>query len=203
MIIIRSIVCLILASLSQNALATNITSTINNQQPQSNPNYQNGMLTIPSVDTSEQVSKYSDITFSLNPDGSWKLNSYKESGIADPLKPYETVRLAPIDKVDFIMTNTLPIQVFLHVSGIFPQSCHQLGQINYRLESNTFNIAVDEIDDSLVTLTCRLYRADTFETTFALPVFGLKAGTYNYNVNGKFSGSFVLDADNISIPATH
>jgi hypothetical protein len=153
-----------------------------------NPSYQNGILTIPRVDTPEQVGKYLDITMTPTNEGTWKLDSYKESGT-------EASRLADIRQVELLSTDTQPKQVFLQVS--ITQDCfNNFGQIDSRLDNkNEFNITVHDPINHATQQGC-FYIKWYYKRTIALPVFGLKAGTYTYNINNKWKGSFTLDVDN-------
>lgn len=150
--------------------------------------YQNGRLTIPRVDTAEQIGKYVDVNLSAQPDGKWKLESFKEAG--------PNIALAPVDRVELLSVASLPKQVFLKVSGEF-NGCSHLGQSYVRLEKDTFKVVVnDGFDWALAPLVSCIAAIIPYETTVALPVFGLKAGSYKYIVNGKKSGSFSLAVDN-------
>jgi hypothetical protein len=156
-----------------------------------NPIYQNGILTIPHVDTPEMVGKYLDIKMTPTNEGTWKLDTYKEAGTRQ-------FRLQD-SNVDLIVTNSLPRQVLLSLTGYY--ACHYppIGQINYRLDNNVFDITVHDPNEYKEITFCpaiTLY----FQRTISLPVFGLKAGTYTYKVNGKYEGSFILDVDN-NIPS--
>jgi hypothetical protein len=51
--------------------------TQGNVLARNNPTYKNGILTIPAVDTPEQVGQYLDITMTPTKDGTWKLNTYR------------------------------------------------------------------------------------------------------------------------------
>lgn len=153
-----------------------------------NPIYQNNVLTIPHIDTPEQVGKYLDITLTPTKEGTWKLNTYREAGSN---RSY----FAPVTKAELITIDVQPKQVFLRLSGEFGSGCGEVGQVIYRLENNVFNIAVNDGFDYPIDIFCADW-IRPFQKDIALPVFGLKAGTYTYNVNGKLTGSFTLDVDN-------
>jgi hypothetical protein len=153
-----------------------------------NPMYQNGLLTIPHVDTPEQVGKYLDVTLK-HKEGAWVVDSYKESGSVES-------KFLPVDKVEANVVDGFPIQVILRISSK-NIACGSLGQINYRLDNKAFNITVHDghayLPPGEVACVAAL---QPFSTSIALPVYGLKAGTYTYMVNGKISGEFALDVDN-------
>lgn len=153
-----------------------------------NPSYRDGLLRIPRVDTPEQVGKYLDATFTLSSDGTWELNSFRELGS-------QSASLAPVTTVQLITVDVLPKQVFLRLSGEFNSGCGKVGQVNYRLENNAFNITLHDGFDYPKGEGCSMVIVP-FQKTIALPVFGLKAGSYAYTVNGKHTGSFTLTVDN-------
>ncbi|MBS4095663.1 MAG: hypothetical protein KGZ83_02355, partial [Sulfuricella sp.] len=99
------------------------------------PLYKDGVLTIPTVNTPEQVGKYQDVTFKLTEQGNWQLSSFKAIGT---VTENSGLGLAPIVNVDVVKTNTFPVQVLLRVSGSFGDGCPHMGQINQRLENNRF-----------------------------------------------------------------
>ncbi|MFI3137666.1 MAG: hypothetical protein QX197_12900 [Methylococcaceae bacterium] len=45
-------------------------------QDNPSPSYQEGVLTIPRVNTPEQVGHYSNVTLTLNKEGTWELDPY-------------------------------------------------------------------------------------------------------------------------------
>lgn len=151
------------------------------------PRFQNGVLSIPAVDTGEEISKYSGVTFMPNPDGSWKLNAFKQSGVNSVL--------APISSVTVIKSNSQPVQVYLRIKGEFTNGCGKLGRVDIRLINNVFNIRLNDVHDYGKQMICT-QAIKPFVKDIAMPVFELKAGTYNYTINGKNYGNFTLTIDN-------
>jgi hypothetical protein len=145
-----------------------------------NPVYQNGILTIPYVDTSEQLGKYLDITMTQTKGGAWKLNSYKES----------TSKLIVVTQATVITNEVLPKQVFLRLSGY---TCGSINHTIYRIDKNGFNIVLH--DDYGLDSRLNPCVASIKTKTIALPVYGLKTDTYTFDVNGK-KGGFYLATDN-------
>ncbi len=70
------------------------------------PVYKDGLLTIPSVNTADQVGQYQDVSFKFAGQGLWQLSSFRTIGASG-------LGLAPIGKVDVVKTDTFPVQVFL------------------------------------------------------------------------------------------
>ena len=153
------------------------------------PVYKDGLLTIPSVNTAEQVGQYQDVTFKLTEQGNWQLSSFKAIGY---VIGNSGLGLAPINNVEVVRNDTFPTQVFLRVSGAFSDGCPHMGQVNQRLENNRFDITV--ANQYVIGIPCPAIESP-FVKTFPLAVYGLSAGTYSYNVNGT-TGTFELTADN-------
>ncbi|MFA7239940.1 MAG: hypothetical protein WC091_07490 [Sulfuricellaceae bacterium] len=81
------------------------------------PIYKDGLLTIPSVSTAEQVGKYQDDTFKLTEQGLWQLLSVKAIGGAEPnVIGTSGIVLLLIDMVEVVKVDSFPVQVFLRVS---------------------------------------------------------------------------------------
>ena len=158
------------------------------------PVYKDGVLTIPTVNTAEQVGKYQDVTFKLNEQGLWQLSSLK--GIEIVILESD-IRLVPIISVEVVKTDTFPTQIFLRATGGLG-GCYSLtlGQINQRQEGNRFDVAITAshyVNPYYPTL-CPMI-SGSFVKTLPLAVYGLSAGSYSYNVNGT-TGTFELTADN-------
>ncbi len=154
-----------------------------------NPSYQNGVLTIPSIDTAAQVGQYQDATFKFMSDGTWTLLTFNELNNSK-------LRLAPIDKVEVITTPSFPVQVLLKVTAGYDSSCGSLGPIHQRFANNKFDVVINSIYANYpnpINFMC--IRNTPFIKTIPLPVYGLAAGKYKYAVNGQI-GSFTIAADN-------
>lgn len=160
------------------------------------PTYKDGILTIPSVSTPEQVGQYQDLIFNYTTQGTWQLSGLKAIGTAIGTSGLRLVE--EIYKVDAIKTDTFPTQVFLRIFGAYnPCSDGNLGQANQRLSSNRFDVAVTY--DYFVSVPPAPVACSpgfrNFVKTIPLSVYGLSAGIYSYNVNGT-TGTFTLVADN-------
>ncbi|MBK7352450.1 MAG: hypothetical protein IPJ05_01410 [Nitrosomonas sp.] len=160
------------------------------------PYYLNGFLNVPIVDSSDQLGLFQDALFQYDSqiDG-WKLLKVN----------IHPIRKGIITKVETIITDTFPVQVFLKISSE-DIACNELGKIRTQFDSidwrpvdgppPTFNIVVDFIPP-LPDTTC-LTVVIPYEKIIPLNVYGLPAGIYGYTVNGdEFSGSFELTTDNV------
>jgi len=150
------------------------------------PQYKDGILTIPRVDTEAQPGQYQDVKLQLTEQGTWILLDYKAVS--------ENVSLADLDSVYVAKSNAVPIQVFLVARGQLRNGCSAIGQINQRLDSNQFNVIASVISGALEGMSCT-QALIPFEKVIPLDVYGLKAGAYSYDVNG-ITGTFELVVDN-------
>jgi hypothetical protein len=151
------------------------------------PTYQDGILTIPRVDTPEQPGNYQDATFKQIALNLWELQGYKTAN-EYPLGK------ALIEQVKLVVTDSFPVQVFLNIQGTIG-SCDSLGQINQRLVGNRFEVTFHaEYPADFVICTADV---KYFEKNIPLAVYDLNAGNYAYSINGgDYTGTFTLAKDN-------
>jgi hypothetical protein len=160
--------------------------------PVENPVYQNERLTVPRVDTPDQVGKYQDAVLQLTPQGNFAITSLQVLGQGN------VYNVLGITSVEVRKTDTLPLAVYLRVSGVDP-TCDYAGspRIHQRLEGMRFevNISAPHINPYTGVFVCT---ADVreYKITVPLQVYGLSAGTYSYSVNGAIAGQFSLEQDN-------
>jgi hypothetical protein len=162
-----------------------------NPRADSYPTYQDGILTIPRVDTPDQVGNYLDATFRHIDQNLWELQGYKTANDY-PLEK------APIEQVELVVTDSFPVQVFLNIQGAFTSGCGDLKPITQRLIGNRFEVTVQAEfpDGSPDTYACTA-EIRPFEKNTPLSVYDLKAGEYEYSVNGgDYTGTFTLTQDN-------
>lgn len=155
------------------------------------PVYRDGILTVPRVDTDDQAGLFQDGVFQYDPTvDAWRLVEYQAV-------PVSKIFLVEGDGVEVIITDTLPVQVFLKVKGNFSDSCRVPGRISQRLEDNHFEVVVNVVNTPLNDGSQACFPAlIPFEKIIPLNVYGLSAGIYEYSVNGEKSGTFELTADN-------
>lgn len=152
------------------------------------PTYKDGVLTIPSVSTDNQVGQYQDAVLQLTEQGVWQLTSVKALG------GYPVLYLAPVSQVEVINTAEFPAQVFLRVSGAFTSGCGSLGRVSQRLVGNRFEIVLADGFAWYAVAFCAAVMKP-YVTTIPLSVYGLSAGDYSYDING-MTGTFGLTKDN-------
>ncbi len=146
----------------------------------------NKILMIPRIDTPERAGAYHGaVFFYIEETGHWFLpgaNSHNDD--------------ISVDDVTITVTDTFPTQVFLHITGE-KFICREISPIDQRLKDNTFEIRIhtDLRDSAFFGSACKQAR-ESFARVIPLSVYGLHAGTYEYNVNDESHGSFSLLEDN-------
>lgn len=175
---LKKFVLLLVATFLSVHIAMAEDMDINNQ-----PTYRDGILTIPRVDTPEQVGKYQNAEFEFDQQlKAWRLQSVTTAQDN-----------APIDEVILSITDSFPAQVFLQVSGEF-SSCGKLGEIDQRLQDNKLEIQIHAIYPPALTLCGQAI--NPFIKVIPLSVYGLNAGDYEYSINGSNNGTFNIPNDN-------
>lgn len=151
------------------------------------PNYDGkGTLTIPRVDTSNQIGNYQDTKLQFDASiNAWVLQQVNETPI-NPQNP--TVEMVNV----FIADNEFPVQVLLQIKGTY--SCGDFGQINSRRKDNFFEIQITIVPTAPGYLCTQDIKG--FVRVVPLNVYRLSAGDYQYSVNGGNLGSFSLAKDN-------
>ncbi len=150
-----------------------------------NPEYASSRLTIPAVDAEGKPGFFQDVVIEATDNDLWRL-----------VEAYEGVAIDVIEQVELIKTDSFPVQIFLKMSGTFRNGCGAVDQISHQLKDNQFTIKAYYKLDKNPGLTVCTQAMVPFTYTFALPIYGLKAGQYQYTLNDSFSGSFELAADN-------
>ena len=150
------------------------------------PSYENGVLTIPRVDTPDQIGNYQDAVLKLDPQlNAWVLQQVNPAQFNSSNPRIKSVNV-------FVISNSFPTQVFLQVTGDF--TCGEFGQINTGRKENSFDvqISVTPIPQG------QLCTADIteFVRVIQLDVYRLSAGDYQYSINGGNQGTFTLTKDN-------
>ena len=154
------------------------------------PTFQDGVLTIPTINTPTQVGQFQAVTFELTAQGDWQLLEFQKIGT-------QGLGLeAIVDEVELVKTDAVPVQVLIRVTGYFFDGCSSIGQINHRLEDNHFDIIINSIHPTPIEQFACGAVITPFRKTIPLPIYGLSAGTYGYSINGGYNGTFELAVDN-------
>ena len=151
------------------------------------PFYENGVLTLPSVDSPDGASTYQDAEFAYHPQTGWTLRTALTLGGAGLAE-------ARVTAVELIRTDTFPVQVLLRASGPDRVHCSMEYRAATRRDGNHFIV---QISQPYLTGTSYGCTADVrnFKKSVPLPVYGLPAGSYTYDLNG-YTGGFELTEEN-------
>jgi len=154
------------------------------------PIYQDGQLIIPRVDTPGQAGSFQDAIFRFDEQiNAWRLLSIRETIVTDADEPL-------INKVEAIITDSSPVQVFLKIDGTFFSGCAQPGKVSQQLKDNKFEVLIHADHSKTPPGTGCTTGFVPFNTIMPLSVYSLGAGTYEYSVNGGNDGTFILAEDN-------
>lgn len=146
-------------------------------------------LTINAVDTENQPGIFQDVVIEFARDDLWRLVSMREG-----------VLLPHIQQVDLVQTSSQPVQVFLRISGQFPSGCGAIGEISQQQLGNKLTVLVYYKNDAWLQnpdLTPCTMIVRGFSHVIPLQTYGLAAGSYEYTLNNRFNGVFVLQSDNV------
>lgn len=177
---------LILCSCITMAMADNVIAESTSFSNNNVPSYENGVLTIPRVDTPDQIGNYQDATFKFDPQlNTWILQHVNPAKFSSSNLKIKSVQVFTID-------DSFPTQVFLQVVGNF--TCGEFGQINTRRKDNLFEVQISVIPPP-PGQACTMDIKE-FIRVIPLDVYRLNAGDYQYSINGGNLGSFSLAKDN-------
>lgn len=152
------------------------------------PGYHAGKLTVPRVDTPEQVGRFQDGVLQLTPQGTFSITGLQELGLG-PVYP-----LLGIEKVEVVVSAGLPSSVFLRVSGVDP-TCDYAGglRLHQRRNGERFEVAISAPHHAVLGAAAACpANIRPYRITVPLEVYGLAAGSYSFTVNGGFVGQFTL-----------
>ena len=154
---------------------------------QENPVYENRILSIPAVDSDIGAGSLQEVVIQLTEEGELRLMDYKES-----------IEINSLNTVELIQTETLPVLVFLRVSGYQISGCDTRGRIVKRTVGNRIEVNMYYDNDWAIENPEVLCASaiTNFTEIVNLDVFGFPQGDYEYSVNGRFLGSFTLANDN-------
>jgi len=167
------------------------------QAPAPHPQLSGNLLTLPRVDSAERPGQYQAVRFERQADGRWQLLGFEAQ---------DTPRIGKVlvDQVEVVKTNAFPVAIYLRASG-GQAGCgfDGLAQVSQRRVGDRFEVSISARHNDFATqqitqtgsLVCTMdYRP--YKMTVPLAVYGLRAGSYAYSVNG-VTGRFTLDADNV------
>ena len=168
--------------------------------PSDYPVYKDGKLTIPRIDIETESGKYQEVEFQFeNSTNSWKLLNFVTSEIS---------RRDHVIKVETVIVDSFPVQVFLRVNAYVPSPCGFSTPINQIRKGNKFEITMHLIPKTFppgrnITdiVLCSQFVV-FYEQNIPLWTYGLPAGTYEYSVNDTHTGTFTLSKENRFAPSS-
>jgi hypothetical protein len=144
------------------------------------------LLRVPRVNALDAPGYYQEALFETtrpNDASTWRLLSVEKG---EPLR---------VDHAELVMTNEMPVQVFLRADG-WMAGCREIGQVAIEANENDFSVSVYYAPSTPAGEGC-FAAMEYFVKSIPLPVYALKAGTYTYSVNGGNAGKFELSEDNV------
>jgi len=147
--------------------------------------FSKGEMTIPegAVIGDGNSSYFTDITLTYDGEGALVITG----ALAKPL--------VQVDTVDILVMESFPLQISATVSGNLSVPCVELLNPAISYSNNTFTVVLAE--STLGPAESCIAVIEPFETSIALDVLDLPAGTYTVNVNG-VTAEFTFDMDNSS-----
>lgn len=154
------------------------------------PFYYSNTLHIPRIDTHNQPGLYQRAMLQFDPTiDAWRLEGVDTLSVANDR----------IKQVDLIITESLPVQAYLQIRGRFYSACGDFPIISDRQNAKRFEVTVAFDKKRFPEETpCTAEESLIFHP---LQVYGLAAGTYEYVINGTYTGSFELKSDNLMPPS--
>ena len=160
-----------------------LTSLLNIAIADDQATFDGEVLTVPVVNTADQVGQYERVQFKVAKDGRWDLIGFTEP------------RQATVETISINILESFPVQVHVLVNGYFSSGCFGLGETHIVKQDNQFNVVVNSTTLQTLELVACTQALVPFEVTVPLEVNGLSAGVYQVDVNG-IRDSFELSVDN-------
>lgn len=145
--------------------------------------YQDNLLTIPqgAIIDADNPAYYKNIILSNDGNGNFTLIAAQNRN------------LVVVDSVDVLILESFPVQVWVAISGSKSVPCVELETPAVSRKGSLFTVVLAETQLAPVEFCIDII--GQFETSVALDVLGLEAGTYMVRVNG-MEAEFTLDIDN-------
>ncbi len=124
---------------------------------------------------------YSDITFAMDEQGNLVITGANKNS------------LVSVESVEVLIMESFPLQVSLSVSGYLSVPCVKLLSPAVSYAYNQFTVVLAE--STLGPAETCIAVTEPFQSSIALDVANLSAGTYTVNVNG-IETEFILEMDN-------
>ena len=100
---------------------------------------------------------------------------------------------AVVESTEIIVLESFPVQIHVIAKGYLPDGCTEIDRVEEERDGNTLTVTITTKRPKDMMCTQAIVR---YEKVIPLDVYGLKAGTYDVNVN-TVTDSFELSTDNI------
>ena len=100
---------------------------------------------------------------------------------------------AVVESTEILVLESFPVQIHVIAKGYLPDGCTEIDRVEEERNGNTFTVTITTKRPKDMMCTQAIV---PYEKVVPLDVYGLKAGTYNVNVNS-VTDSFELSTDNI------
>ncbi len=100
---------------------------------------------------------------------------------------------AVVESIEILVLESFPVQIHVGAKGYLPDGCTKIDRVEEKRDGNTFTVTITTKRPKDMMCTQAIV---PYEEKVPLDVYGLKAGTYDVNVNG-VTDSFELFIDNI------
>ncbi len=104
-----------------------------------------------------------------------------------------TYGTAGVESTEIMVLESFPVQIHVVVKGYLPDGCTEIDRAEAKRDGNTFTVTITTKRPKDMMCTQAIV---PYEKVVSLDVYGLKAGTYDVNVNS-VADSFELSSDNI------
>ena len=100
---------------------------------------------------------------------------------------------AVVESTEIMVLESFPVQIHVIAKGYLPDGCTEIDRAEAKRDGNTFTVTITTKRPKDMMCTQAIV---PYEKRVPLDVYGLKAGTYDVNVN-TVTDSFELSSDNI------
>ncbi len=100
---------------------------------------------------------------------------------------------AGVESTEIMVLESFPVQIHVIAKGYLPDGCTEIDRAEAKRDGNTFTVTITTKRPKDMMCTQAIV---PYEKVVPLDVYGLKAGTYDVNVNSVID-SFELSTDNI------
>jgi inhibitor of cysteine peptidase len=127
------------------------------------------------------------------PDSAKDLDSDTQDNKSESKDGDYTYGNAVVESTEIMVLESFPVQIHVIAKGYLPDGCTEIDRAEAKRDGNTFTVTITTKRPKDMMCTQAIV---PYEKRVPLDVYGLKAGTYDVNVN-TVTDSFELSTDNI------